>query len=513
MSKQLYSFFLILVLSIIVMTGLSSYLSQSNIYKKQSEENLEQIVKYLSEMMSADGDEFIAYNEIMLKYGDKIRIPLSYDGNYHPAKIAFYEKYNTTYPGKSLGTDVDYLDMPEELQILYGTYKHEYWLHVFAQVKYNFDAIYTYYIVPTGEPYHMYYVIDAIPEPQTIDGKEYMVLNLNITEPLDLYPHMWDTWNAGRELEGYDIFDNQYGNTYANYYPLWVNGKKLGLVCADIEVNKVNSTALNNTINLIMIMATLSVIFAGALSYLLQKRYISRLIQLKKDVQAFTDHKDTSLAVTITNDIQGTDEISDLAQQVSTMIIEIGDYMNTLIEKNDALTDAQEKIRKANELAHKDALTGIRNKAAYDTEVQNLEYKMFHDNFIKFGIAMIDLNYLKVINDNYGHEKGNIAIKKICHLVCEHFTHSPVFRYGGDEFVVILENEDYSNCLDRIRDFKKTLATIANDNSLEPWEKVSAAIGWTLFDPETDSSVEMVFKRADELMYKNKKAMKAERTD
>lgn len=67
---------------------------------------------------------------------------------------------------------------------------------------------------------------------------------------------------------------------------------------------------------------------------------------------------------------------------------------------------------------------------------------------------MIDLNYLKLINDNFGHDKGNIAIKKICNIVCVTFKHSPVFRIGGDEFVVILENEDYDNIHTLIKQFR-----------------------------------------------------------
>ncbi|SEQ13536.1 Diguanylate cyclase, GGDEF domain [Treponema bryantii] len=42
----------------------------------------------------------------------------------------------------------------------------------------------------------------------------------------------------------------------------------------------------------------------------------------------------------------------------------------------------------------------------------------------------------------YGHEEGNYAIKKLCEIVCSVFSHSPVFRIGGDEFVVILKGAD-----------------------------------------------------------------------
>ena len=78
-----------------------------------------------------------------------------------------------------------------------------------------------------------------------------------------------------------------------------------------------------------------------------------------------------------------------------------------------------------------DALTGIRNKMAYDYEVEKLE-KDLADGFNEFGLAMVDLNFLKKTNYTYGHEKGNISIRRLCMLVCEVFEHSPVFRIGGN---------------------------------------------------------------------------------
>jgi len=253
------------------------------------------------------------------------------------------------------------------------------------------------------------------------------------------------------------------------------------------------------------------IVFGGILSFVIGAKYIKRLLELKDDVVYFTETRDESVVDRVNTRIKGNDEIHDLAVQISIMISSISIYMNSLIEKNRQLTEAQNKIRAANELANRDALTGIRNKTSYDGEVRKIEDWIVNEKFDRFGIAMVDLNYLKVINDNFGHEKGNISIKKICMIVCKNFTHSPVFRIGGDEFVVILENEDYDNAIELVRKFKKTLNEISGDDSLEPWEKVSAAIGWTMFDPETDKGVQSVFKRADDLMYEDKKAMKAAR--
>ncbi|MBQ9359906.1 MAG: GGDEF domain-containing protein [Lachnospiraceae bacterium] len=195
------------------------------------------------------------------------------------------------------------------------------------------------------------------------------------------------------------------------------------------------------------------------------------------------------------------DEIGDITLGLNAMLDRLE---STLTELDDTKLHAEEMSA----LANKDALTGIRNKTAYDKEVQKTEWDLLQGN-TEFGFAMVDLNSLKKINDTFGHDKGNIAIKKLCHLICETFVHSPVFRIGGDEFAVILRGNDYHNIDRLISEFNKNIDTYATDDSLEPWEKVSAAIGYALYDKKIDSSVDNVFKRADQAMYEHKKQMKA----
>ncbi len=133
------------------------------------------------------------------------------------------------------------------------------------------------------------------------------------------------------------------------------------------------------------------------------------------------------------------------------------------------------------------------------------------EGLTEFGIAMIDLNFLKKINDTYGHENGNITIRKLSSLICDIFKRSQVFRIGGDEFVVILKNKDYKKIDKRIENFNYQLWQISEDTTLQPWEKISAAIGYAKFDPDLDKTVNDVFKRADRAMYDRKVAMKANR--
>ena len=116
-----------------------------------------------------------------------------------------------------------------------------------------------------------------------------------------------------------------------------------------------------------------------------------------------------------------------------------------------------------------------------------------------------------MINDTYGHGAGDAYIKGCCSILCDTYAHSPVFRIGGDEFVVILERNDYNDVKLLVDTFNSQIAITETNGSLEPWERITAAIGYALYDEETDTSIDDVFCRADKNMYAHKKEMKAQR--
>lgn len=162
--------------------------------------------------------------------------------------------------------------------------------------------------------------------------------------------------------------------------------------------------------------------------------------------------------------------------------------------------------------AYRDTLTGLQNRTAYYEYNQALD-KRIAEGTADFAIVMVDVNFLKRVNDTYGHENGNVYIRQCCRLVCTIFEHSPVFRVGGDEFVVILENSDLQGYEKLVKRFKYEIKKRSQDETLEPWEKVSAAVGVAVYDPRADHSADDVFKRADQAMYADKQAMKAVRLD
>ena len=154
--------------------------------------------------------------------------------------------------------------------------------------------------------------------------------------------------------------------------------------------------------------------------------------------------------------------------------------------------------------AYSDPLTHVKNKNAYELEKERLEQQM-HAGDARFAMLMLDTNDLKEINDTYGHDHGDEYLVNCCQLICRVFDHSPVFRIGGDEFLVLLENADYDRRDELVAEFNRR----ANESLKEPyaWNRVSTAKGLAIYEP-SDTTPEDVLRRADHAMYQDKKAMK-----
>ena len=208
--------------------------------------------------------------------------------------------------------------------------------------------------------------------------------------------------------------------------------------------------------------------------------------------------------------IRTDNEVESLSKAITQMTEDMQDYVSDILSAEEKTRHMKKLADDMSQLAIVDTLTGIRNKTGYDKEAEKLAQALSENSAQAFGLAMIDLNYLKYINDTFGHEKGNEALKALTRIVCTVFSHSPVFRVGGDEFIAVLRGQDLNNIEALKADF---IAKTSGRIDQEPWKTVSAAIGVAFYDPEVDKSVDDVLKRADKAMYAMKKDMKATRQD
>ncbi|MBR0235475.1 MAG: GGDEF domain-containing protein [Clostridia bacterium] len=182
-----------------------------------------------------------------------------------------------------------------------------------------------------------------------------------------------------------------------------------------------------------------------------------------------------------------------------------------IADKNETIKTQQEQQRKletALTLAHRDSLTGIRNRTSYGIIEGQFNKEIKSGARKNFALIMFDANGLKNTNDLYGHERGNQLLINVSKLICDSFKHSMVYRIGGDEFVAILVGSDYEMRSALLEKFRGKI--LDNVKKGEPvYENVSVASGMAVYDPENDKCLEDVFKRADAEMYENKKMIKS----
>ena len=155
---------------------------------------------------------------------------------------------------------------------------------------------------------------------------------------------------------------------------------------------------------------------------------------------------------------------------------------------------------------YRDKLTGLRNAAAYMSKSNELDDKLKHFPDLKYGVVIFDANFLKKVNDNYGHEAGNELLRRAGKVISEVFANSLTYRTGGDEYAAILEGQDYDKREELLRLFDEKVAqeqlTFAGDTLT-----LSVARGLGVHEQGMDFSA--VSKRADAAMYNHKAAIKA----
>lgn len=171
------------------------------------------------------------------------------------------------------------------------------------------------------------------------------------------------------------------------------------------------------------------------------------------------------------------------------------------------LVKMQTKNAELSQQAFRDGLTKVGNRAGYLAAEKDFQVRIDAGEQEQFALVVADVNGLKSVNDAMGHEAGDQLIRNASRCICRIYAHSPVFRIGGDEFVVILTGGDYARRDELLAELREKSLPCIEELQLENGG-ASVASGMAEFIPGTDSTVAEVFARADEAMYVCKKQMK-----
>ena len=166
-------------------------------------------------------------------------------------------------------------------------------------------------------------------------------------------------------------------------------------------------------------------------------------------------------------------------------------------------TAVSDSIRK---MAYTDELTSLSNRASFETKLDEADSEKNH--FATIAILVFDVNSLKYVNDNFGHQEGDKLITAAASAIGETFGDGfASFRIGGDEFASVYTGNETSGYIDhQIELFKKRIEEM--NIGLPTHLKLSVAVGAAYMSAAGTETITDVFRRADRIMYENKKEMK-----
>jgi len=322
----------------------------------------------------------------------------------------------------------------------------------------------------------------------------------------DFIEQTYDEMNNETEIR-FSTTQNDYGNSYGGAISLRnSDGKGIAILSAGVSTASIDNAMRNYILLIALCAVALGIIFLIFMNLWIRKRVLRPIQAIENAANEFAQkshgQKDPSALVLNMPEINSGNELEDLADTLVSMSNDMKDYVEDIVF-------SEQEILRIRGIALNDALTGVRNKTAFNSMEDELN-KEIENGTAEFGVLMIDLNSLKKVNDNYGHDKGDIYIKKSRTFICDIFAHSPVFRIGGDEFVVILKDRDLENADELLQKFNDEMQRMQTDPSLKEWERVWAAVGMAVYDSSNDTDVPGVLSRADREMYERKREMKSE---
>lgn len=150
-----------------------------------------------------------------------------------------------------------------------------------------------------------------------------------------------------------------------------------------------------------------------------------------------------------------------------------------------------------------DSLTGLLNRSLLHDKITDKIFKA-EKTGAQVGIVILDLDNFKDINDTFGHAGGDILLKKISERLCSIIRKEDlIFRFGGDEFIIVLTAKDFTTVTNITRRYVKKISESLEINGQKISVTVSAGV--SVF-PGDGRGVETLIKKADSALYEVKKA-------
>ncbi len=177
-------------------------------------------------------------------------------------------------------------------------------------------------------------------------------------------------------------------------------------------------------------------------------------------------------------------------------------FKNAYQETSKMNEENKERLGQMMTIAYTDPLTGVKSRHACVEEEIRIDKLIATHKLNDFAIVVFDLNGLKNINDTYGHEAGDRFIIEAVRIITTCFPFETIYRYGGDEFIAILEGKDAQNR----QQYHNNFMTMIDENVKN--DKITISSGMSKYRKGVDNTFKAVFYRADKMMYSRKEFLK-----
>lgn len=153
--------------------------------------------------------------------------------------------------------------------------------------------------------------------------------------------------------------------------------------------------------------------------------------------------------------------------------------------------------------ANVDCLTSVFNRRS-GMELVKKKYERARQEKEGFTLCFIDIDNLKTVNDKFGHLEGDAFIIEVCKVIKEEIRSKGfIFRYGGDEFMILFDSDEEAEINNVCRKIAQRFEAL-NKNNFKPY-LINASIGTFSYKPEMDLSLEQIIEIVDRDMYHNKR--------
>ncbi|MDF2685168.1 MAG: sensory box/GGDEF family protein [Clostridia bacterium] len=182
-------------------------------------------------------------------------------------------------------------------------------------------------------------------------------------------------------------------------------------------------------------------------------------------------------------------------------VTELGELRDAAV----ALDKIKTLNQKLEKLSYFDELTGLPNRRFFNDTCNREWYGAIQEQK-QIAFIMIDIDYFKEMNDNYGHNIGDKCLSSVAGALSSALQkpNDMVACYGGDEFIVVLPDTDIEEVQIIVKRIQKNISELNIENSYSPFGRLTISIGTANYVAERGSHWENLFAGADKALYKAK---------